>query len=226
MASIFNSLNIGYTGLNAAQVGISTTGHNISNAETDGYTRQRVMASAATPLSEGPGNIGNGVEIQTIKRIFDNFVFDRYTETYSNKEYTELEKSSLEQLSTYFPEIDAVGVKADLQEYYNMWQTFADNPDNDSIKLALAKQTETLSEHIKYTQDKVTTLQTQLNDQMLSNINEVNSLAKELAEINSSIDVAEAGSIYEANDLRDKRNVIERDLARLIGAFTTTADLI
>ena len=50
MASIFNSLHIGYSGLNAAQVGINTTGHNITNAETEGYTRQRVIQSAATPL--------------------------------------------------------------------------------------------------------------------------------------------------------------------------------
>lgn len=225
MASIFNSLNIGYSGLNAAQVGISTTGHNIANAEVDGYTRQRVIGAAATPLNSSPGNIGNGVEIQTVKRVFDNFVFDRYTSTYAEKEYTDFEKSTLEQLSTYFPEIDNVGVKADLQEYYNMWQTFADNPDNDSIKIALAKQTEVLSEHISYTQNQVKALQADLNNQLHVNINQINDLAKELSELNRSIDTAEAGNLYEANDLRDKRNVIERDLARLIGAETTTGQL-
>jgi len=225
MASLFNSLNIGYSGLNAAQVGISTTGHNIANAEVDGYTRQRVIGAAATPLNLSPGNVGNGVEIQTVKRVFDNFVFDRYTKTYAEKEYTDFEKATLEQLSTYFPEIDNVGVKADLQEYYNMWQTFADNPDNDSIKIALAKQTEVLSEHIAYTQNQVKTLQADLNNQLHVNINEINDLAKELSEINRSIDTAEAGALYEANDLRDRRNVIERDLARLIGAETTSGQL-
>ncbi len=218
MPSIFNSLSIGYSGLSAAQVGIDTTSHNISNAETDGYTRQRVVTAASTPLSTTSAYVGNGVEIQTIKRVFDNFVFDRYIDIYAKKEYADLEQSTLEQLSTYFPEIDAVGVKADLQQYYNMWQTFADNPDNDSIKLALAKQAEVLSEHIKYAQNQVTTLQSQLNDQIHVNINEVNSLAKELAEINKSIGIAEADGNVEANDLRDKRSVIERDLARLIGA--------
>ena len=221
MASIFNALHIGYAGLNAAQVGINTTGHNIANAEVDGYTRQRVVATAATPIVMAPGNVGNGVEIQTIKRIFDNFVFNRYTTTYQEKEYTDFQKATLEQLSTYFPEIDAVGIKADLQEYYNMWQTFADNPDNSSIKIALAKQTEVLSEHISYTQNQVTTLQSELNNQLFVNVNQVNTLAKELAELNRSIDIAEAGTAYEANDLRDKRNVIERDLSRLIGAKTS-----
>ena len=225
MASIYNALNIGYSGLNAAQVGISTTGHNIANAENDGYTRQRVVTTAATPIVTNPGNVGNGSEIKTIKRVFDNFVFDRYTDTYAKKEYTDFEKSTLEQLSTYFPEVDEVGIKADLQEYYNMWQTFADNPDNDSIKLALAKQTEVLSEHISYTQNQVITQQSQLNNQLHTNINEVNSLAEELASINKSINTAESGNVYTANDLRDKRNVIERDLARLIGAETSIGQL-
>lgn len=221
MASIFNALHIGYSGLNAAQVGINTTGHNIANAETDGYTRQRVVAQNAIPINANPGNIGNGVEIQTIKRVFDNFVFDRYTDTYADKEYADFEKQTLEQLSSYFPEIDGVGIKADLQEYYNMWQSLADNPDNDAIKVALSKQTETLSNHISSTKEQVSDLQSQLNNQIEVHINEVNSLAKRLSELNKSIDTAEAGKLYDANDLRDQRNVIERDLARLIGSDTT-----
>ena len=57
MASIFNALHIGYTGLNAAQVGINTTGHNIANAETDGFTRQRVVATTTTPIASNPGQV-------------------------------------------------------------------------------------------------------------------------------------------------------------------------
>ncbi|MEN4054006.1 MULTISPECIES: flagellar hook-associated protein FlgK [Sulfurimonas] len=225
MASIFNTLNIGYSGLNAAQVGINTTGHNISNAEVEGYTRQRVITSAATPIAMRPGQVGNGTEIQDIKRVFDNFVFDRYNSMSSDKEYSDFETQTLEELSTYFPEIDGVGVKADLAEYYNMWQTFADNPDNDAIKVALAKQTETLSAHITQTQDQVLSLQMQINDQLAVNIEEVNSLAKQLADLNIAIDVAESGGMYTANDLRDQRNVIERSLSRLIGAEVNQGQL-
>ena len=218
MASIFNTLSIGYTGLNAAQVGINTTGHNIANAETEGYTRQRVITSAATPISMRPGQVGNGVEIQDIKRVFDNFVFDRYNSVSADKEYSDFERQTLEQLSTYFPEVDGVGIKADMAEFYNMWQTFADNPDNDAIKVALKKQTETLSNHIKQTQDQVLTLQQQMNDQISVNINQVNELAQQLADLNVSIDNAETDGKYTASDLRDKRNVLERSLSRLIGA--------
>ncbi|WP_434580104.1 flagellar hook-associated protein FlgK [Sulfurimonas sp. NW15] len=225
MASIFNTLSIGYSGLSAAQVGINTTGNNIANAENEGYTRQRVITSAANPLITSAGNVGNGVEIQDIKRVFDNFVFDRYSSVSADKEYSDFERQTLEELSTYFPEIDGVGIKADLAEYYNMWQTFADNPNNDSIKVALAKQTETLTQHITQTQNQVLNLQMQVNDQLDVNITEVNSLAQQLADLNKSIDVAEAGGGYTANDLRDKRNVIERSLSRLIGAEVNQGQL-
>jgi flagellar hook-associated protein 1 FlgK len=225
MPSIFNSLGIGYSGLNMAQAGIDTTSHNISNAETEGYTRQRVISSAATPLSASAGNVGNGVKIDDIKRVFDNFVFDRYNGLSSDKAYSDFQEKTLTELSSYFPEIDNVGVKADLTEYYNMWQTFADNPGNSSIKLSLAKQTQTLSDHINQTQGKILSLQSQLNDQLGVNINEVNSVAKELASVNKEIDIAESGGIHSANDLRDKRNVLENTLSKLIGAKVNSSNL-
>ena len=218
MAGLFDTLSVGYSGLNAAQVGIDVTGHNISNAEVEGYTRQRVVTAAATPLETADGNIGNGTEVQDIGRVFDNFVFDKYNASSSDKEYSDYERQKLEELSTYFPDVDGVGIKADLAAYYDAWQTFADNPENDAVKVALAQQTETLTSHITSTQSQVLDLQKQVNEQMAVDINQVNELAKQLADINKSIEVAEAGSEYTANDLRDQRNVLERDLSKLIGA--------
>ena len=225
MPSILNSLNIGYSGLSAAQVGINTTGHNISNAETEGYSRQRVMTSPALPVQMGNGQIGNGVAVADIARVFDNFVFDRYRGVSADKEYSEFERQTLEELTTYFPDIDGVGIKADLSEFYNMWQTFADNPNNDSIKVALAKQTETLTQHIRQTYSQVSDLQMEVNKQLEVNVNQVNELATQLADLNKAIDTAEAGGMYMASDLRDKRNVLEKDLSRLIGAEVNQGQL-
>jgi flagellar hook-associated protein 1 FlgK len=218
MSSLFNTLHVGYSGLKASQVGVSTTSHNIANAESEGYTRQRVVTVAATPLSMAAGNIGNGVEIANIARIFDKFVFDRYTELSADKEFSDFTQTTLEELSTYFPEIENVGIKSDLQEYYVMWQSFSDNPDNNAMKLALAKQTEILAQSITNTQEKVLELQSSINNQLVVNIDEINILAKELASVNKSIVIAESGESYTANDLRDKKNLIEKNLARLIGA--------
>ena len=218
MASIMNTLNIGYSALNAAQVGVDTTGHNIANAEVDGYTRQRVVTSAETPLYTSAGNVGNGVEVDEVKRVFDNFVFDNYSSVSADKEYSDYEKKTYEELSTYFPEIDGVGVKSDLSGFYDSWQTLSDNPTNDSVKIALAEQTNTLTSHIGQTKDQVSNLQKQVNQDIAVSINEVNSLAEELAGLNKDINLAENGNAYTANDLRDRRNVIELSLSKLVGA--------
>ena len=225
MASIFNALHVGYSGLNAAQIGIDTTGHNISNVETEGYTRQRVVTSAATPLSIAPGQRGNGVEVQEIARIFDSFVYGRYTSTSEANEYTGFMRQTLEELSTYFPEIDNVGIKADMQTYYNLWQSFADNPENNAMKIALAQQTMTMSEHIQQTATQVRDLQGEMNEQLKVSIDEVNRVGREIADLNRAIDSAESNGIENANDLRDQRDLLTLSMSKLIGGVAFDGDL-
>jgi flagellar hook-associated protein 1 FlgK len=218
MASIFNSLAIGYSGLNAAQVGIDTTGHNITNANTDGYSRQRVMTQAAPPMNLTPGAVGNGTQIQSIERIFNQFTFDSYTSASADKQSSDFTKNILQQVATYFPEMDGVGIKSDLSAYYDMWQSLADNPDNNAVKVALAQQAQVLTQHIQTTQAQVSSLQGQLNDQLKTNIDEVNRAAKQIADLNIAIGQTEAGGANNANDLRDQRNTLESTLSNLVGA--------
>ena len=218
MASIFNALHVGYSGLNASQLGITTTGHNIANAETEGYTRQRLVQSAAQPITVSPGDIGNGVKVDTIVRVFDAFVFDRYTKTSQDKAYSDFTRETLETLSTYFPEIDGVGIKADLQSYFDMWQSLSDNPDNTAVKVALAQQTQVIAEHIQQTRSQVRSLQDQLNDQLKTAIDEVNRLGSEIADLNRAIANSELANQNNANDLRDQRNQLELALSKLVGA--------
>lgn len=218
MASIFNALHIGYSGLNAAQIGIDTTGHNISNASTEGYSRQRVVTAAATPVSIDPGQRGNGTQITEIARIFDQFVFDRYSVTSQNKANSDTLKSNLQELSTYFPDIEKNGIKNDLQNYFNSWQSFASNPSNDAQKVALAQQTQTLTTDINKARLQMVALQNSLNDQVAVSINEVNRIAGQIAGLNKSINLAEAGGVNNANDLRDQRNQLELTLSNLVGS--------
>ncbi|WP_310439703.1 flagellar hook-associated protein FlgK [Sulfuricurvum sp.] len=218
MASIFNALHIGYSGLNAAQIGIDTTGHNIANAETEGYSRQRVVTAASTPLSVDPGQRGGGTQITEIVRVFDEFVFGRLANAAQNKENSDTLKKNLEELSSYFPEIDDVGIKNDMQNYFDTWQSLAANPSNTSLKVALAQQTQTLTQHIQETRSQITTLQSSLNDQVKVNIDEVNRIAKQISELNIEINKAESGSANNANDLRDQRTQLELTMSKLIGA--------
>ena len=219
MASLFNSLNVGYSGLTASQVGINTTGQNIANAETPGYTRQRVVNAASTPLSNAtPGAQGSGVSVTEITRVFDAFVYNRYSDSSQSKEYSDFMRQSLEELSTYFPDIEGVGIKADLQNYYNTWQTLVDNPDSIAVKTDLAQQSKTLATHISQTRDQVFALQSTLDDQLNVAVDEVNRLAKSITDLNRSITETESGGLNNANDLRDQRDLLQLSLSKLINA--------
>jgi flagellar hook-associated protein 1 FlgK len=216
--SLFNSLNIGYSGLNAAQAGGNVTSHNISNAETEGYTRQRLVTAAAQPLESSPGSFGNGVSITEVSRVFDSFTYDRYMDAAENKEYSAYMSKTMEELSSYFPDIDGVGIKSDLYDYFNMWQSLADTPDNSAIKMALAENTKVLARNVSYTSEQVSDLQAGLNDQVKSYTDEINGILRDISEINNSINMAESDGIANANDLRDQRNLLEKSLKRLVDA--------
>lgn len=219
MASIFNGLHIGYSGLSSSQLGINTTSHNITNAETEGYTRQRVVQQSTIPLGDIiPGAQGNGTQVKEIVRIHDEFVFARYASESENKEYSDFQRQTLEELSTYFPEIENVGIKYDLQEYFNLWGDLSINPDNQAVKVALSQQTQVLSQDIQQTRTKITDLQLTLNDQLKVAVDDINRIAEQIATLNGSITEIEAVEGQHANDLRDQRGVLELALSKLVDA--------
>jgi flagellar hook-associated protein 1 FlgK len=219
MASIFNGLHIGYSGLSASQLGINTTSHNITNAETEGYSRQRVVQQSTTPLGTIiPGAQGNGTQVKEIVRIHDEFVFSRYTSESENKEFSDFQRQTLEELSTYFPEIENVGIKFDMQEYFNLWGDLSINPDNQAVKVALAQQTQVLSQDIQETKTQIANLQLTLNDQLKVSIDEINKIAKQIADLNGAITETESIDGQHANDLRDQRGVLEIALSKLVDA--------
>ena len=219
MASIFNGLHIGYSGLTASQLGINTTGHNISNAETEGYTRQRVVQQSTMPLGTiQPGAQGNGTQVKEITRIHDEFVFGRFLSESENKEFSDFTRQTFEELSTYFPEIENVGIKYDMQEYFNLWGDLSTNPDNQAIKVALAKQTEVFSRDVQDTRTQITSLQQTLNDQLGVAVNDINEIALQITNLNAAITKTESIEGQHANDLRDQRGTLEVALSKLVDA--------
>jgi flagellar hook-associated protein 1 FlgK len=219
MASIFNGLHIGYSGLSASQLGINTTSHNISNAETEGYSRQRVVQQSTTPLGNiMPGAQGNGTQVKEIVRIHDEFVFSRFRAESQSKEFTDFQRQTLEELSSYFPEIENVGIKFDMQEYFNLWGDLSNNPDNQAVKVALAQQTQVLSQDVQQTRTRITDLQTTLNDQLKTSVDEINKIGYQIAALNQAITETESIAGQHANDLRDQRGVLEVSLSKLVDA--------
>ena len=211
-SSIFNSLNIGYSGLTTSQSGINTTSHNISNANTPGYSKQRVNQVAQVPMHDIPGDVGNGVLVDTITRAHDSYIFGRYTSSQSNLEFTSYKQKTLEEISDYFPDMQNLGIGKDMQDFFNSWSDLSKDPNSDAQKMVLINNTAKLTRNINDTQEKLESVQTRLNDEFAEAIGEVNKLAKQIVTVNKNINKVESVRQGNANDLRDQRDQLELQL--------------
>lgn len=213
--SLFSSLNTGVSGMSASKNALATTSHNISNANTEFYTRQRTTNSTNYSRT-GPINTGYGVNVDNVVRLHDEFVYARLKLSANKLEYSSFSKKSLEEVSKYFPDLQKVGLKKDLSAYYNAWNNFSSNTSEGSQKINLITATNTLTANLQNTRSRVRTLQDSINMQLKVAIDEVNSLGKKIANINKEIVNIEALQPTVANDLRDQRDKLEFTLSKLL----------
>jgi flagellar hook-associated protein 1 FlgK len=214
--SLFSTLNTGVSGLKVADISIATAGHNISNANNDYYTRQRVVSSASVPLHTRPGDIGTGARIDTITRIHDEFIYARLKQSSNMLSNTSYSQKRLEEVAKYFPDLQGAGLQEDIKNYFEAWNNFASNPNDGPQKINLIQRADTLVSNLSNTREKVRTLQNSINDELKTNIDELNRIGEQIAKINGEISRIESGGFERANDLRDQRDKLELTLAELV----------
>ncbi|CCF81483.1 Flagellar hook-associated protein FlgK [Helicobacter bizzozeronii CCUG 35545] len=159
MGGILSSLNTSYTGLQAHQVMVDVTGNNISNANDEFYSRQRVIATPQTSIGYAERNVNMGVDVQTIQRVHDDFVFARYARANQEHSFYSTQFDNLREASSYFPDMDEVGIYSDLKEYFNAWKDLAKNAKEPAQKQALVQKTQTLTQNIHDTRARLLDLQ-------------------------------------------------------------------
>lgn len=219
MGGILSSLNTSYTGLQAHQLMVDVTGNNISNASDEFYGRQRVLVRPERPLYFQDYNLGRGVSVETIQRIHDEFVFNRYRKAAEEAQYYDTHFTTLREASAFFPEVDGVGIYNDLEEYFNSWKDLAKNSTDPAQKQVLAKNSQVLSTNIKDTRARLVRLQQKASEELEVTINEVNRIAKEIAHINGKLkEMEDQRELKQANELRDRRDELEYNLQTLVGA--------
>jgi flagellar hook-associated protein 1 FlgK len=217
LASIFSGLNTGISGLTSAQVGVNTTSHNISNAENENYTRQRVSQEALQSSSIGNALVGTGTSVSSITRVHSEFVYTRYQQSSERVMYANTLESNLTEIANFFPDMDGVGIKNDLEAYFSSWSALAQDPSSVSQKSILAAATENLTVGMKTSYEKLDQMHSDINEEIGASIEEANRIIKDIATLTGDILSSESNGIV-ANDLRDKRDSLETTLSRLVGA--------
>lgn len=220
MGGILSSLNTSYSGLQASQLMVDVTGNNISNASDEFYSRQRVVSSPEKPIIMGNNiSVGRGVDVESIQRIHNEFVFDRYSRAAQDFNFANTEFDHLREASSYFPDVDGVGIYNDVKEYFNAWKDIAKNPKDPAQKQVLAEKTTILTNNIHTTRHKLEVLQKKASEDLEVRIKEINEIGSQIAKLNREIKKSEDKYIQKrANTLRDRRDELEFKLRELIGA--------
>ena len=218
MPSQFFGLNTAYTGLLNANAGLNTTANNISNAETEGYSRQGVHSEAAEALRVFTtyGCAGAGVETIAIERIHDEFYDNKYWANNDKTGQYEMKDYYMKQIEDYFRDDSTIeGFTTTFNKMMSALAEVKKNPANISTKAQFVGMADNLCEYFNSMAGSMEQVQKDVNSEIKLKVDEINSIASELATINKQINVIEIGG-GTANELRDKRTLLVDQLSSIV----------
>lgn len=221
MASTFFGLNIGLSGLYAYQASINTTAHNISNAETTGYSRQKVVTSAgeAMRVYSSYGMAGTGVNIADIIQQRNAYYDVKYRNSAALYGEYSTKNDYMFQVQNYFNEVDEGGFTDSYNSLFSALKTLFDDPSSMDIRTTVANNADSLSEYMNYMYTSMQTIQEDANFQIKNLIDRVNSLGEQIATVTKQINALEVTGVT-ANDLRDSRENLVDELSKIANVTT------
>ena len=225
MPTLNSLLETGKRALIVNQDVLSTIGHNVSNVNTEGYSRQRAELKASKAMDDiNYGQIGTGVEISDIVRARDHLLDVQYRKELTNFSKWEKQNAALAQIEDIFAEPSDVGFNDILQGFWDAWSDLANDPASSTARTVLLERaTQVTSSLNKFDQD-ITAVQQLLNDEFAMKVAHLNDLAEGLADLNRRIRTIETMG-HQANDLRDQRDMILDEMSSLANInFAENAD--
>lgn len=217
MSGLFGTLGVAGRAMLVTQSGIRTTSHNISNANTPGYSRQVQVLRPSLALQFQNGALGSGVEQQSIERVTNSFVQEQLLAETSNNRSLQAQVGTLEAIEEVFNEQRADGISAALSNFYSAFDDLANNPgpiERESLLGAAEAVADTLSLADAELRNQIQAA----NGGIQGALTEINALAGRIAELNGEI-LRQEG-LAPANDLRDQRDLALRELAGLVDIDT------
>jgi flagellar hook-associated protein 1 FlgK len=213
--SILNTLSIAAQSLKNQQLNIQTTGHNLSNAATPGFSRQRVELSTELPLHQGTLLLGQGSKTTAVQRVVDRFLESALRAVNRDIGSVETEQRALTSIQEIFP--TSGGLDAALGAFFSALSDLANNPAGIAERMSVVGKASVLGEGLRSTRDLLTASQRNLDEELQSTVSHVNALASQIAELNKQISIVET-DLVEANDFRDQRQSRIQEIVRLSGA--------
>jgi len=218
MPSQFFGLTIGYSGLLAANAALNTTGNNISNVETEGYSRQQVKQTAADALRVFAtyGCAGAGVETLAIERIRDEFYDVKYWNNSTKSGEYNTKYYYMKQIEDYFTDDDTIeGFKTVFDRMVNALEEVKKASGTTTTKTHFLGSAASLCQYFNSMAINMEQVQKDLNEEIKLKIDEINSIASEIATLNNQINIIEMDGRANANELRDQRALLIDQLSAI-----------
>ena len=229
MPSQFFGLTIGYSGLLAANAALNTTGNNISNVETDGYSRQKVNQSAADALRVFTtyGCAGAGVEVLAIERIRDEFYDVKYWNNNTNTGEYSMKAYYMKQVEDYFADNSTIeGFKTIFDRMMSALAEVQKQSGSDSTKAQFIGSASSLCDYFNSMAANMEQVQKDVNQEIKLKIDEINSIATEIATLNKQINTIELDGKSHANELRDARTKLLDELSAIVDVEVTETPIV
>lgn len=229
MPSQFFGLTIGYSGLLAANAALNTTGNNISNVETDGYSRQKVNQSAADALRVFTtyGCAGAGVEVLAIERIRDEFYDVKYWNNNTNTGEYSMKAYYMKQIEDYFADNSTIeGFKTIFDRMMSALAEVQKQSGSDSTKAQFIGSASSLCDYFNSMAANMEQVQKDVNQEIKLKIDEINSIATEIATLNKQINTIELDGKAHANELRDARTKLLDELSAIVDVEVTETPIV
>ena len=218
MASQFFGLNISYSGLMASNAGLNTTANNITNVETEGYSKQvaRQEAMDAIRTFTKYGCAGAGVETIAIERMRDEFYDTKFWNNESQSGEFGIKSYYMTQIEDYFRDDDIIkGFSSIFDEMYNALNQLKSNAGDVTVKSQFIGASKNLSVYFNQQYSNLKKLQLDTNEEIKIKTDKINTLATSIASLNKQINVVEVGGGV-ANELRDRRAVMIDELSKIV----------
>lgn len=212
MSSLNSILDIAKTSLLASQKAISVTSHNISNANMPGYTRQTAVLEPMNPVSAGGLFFGTGVNVASIERVYDSFQATQLMDANSKLSRYDTGQGLMKTLESIIYDANGGGLSAPLDGLFNSFHDLAANPGAQAERSALLSNAAILTDRFNWIDKSIRQNLTNINNEIEARVNKLNSLAKQVAELNNQISTVEIAGVT-ANDLRDKRDLLLKSIS-------------
>ncbi len=217
MSSTFFGLTIAASGLRAANAALNTTGNNISNASTVGYSRQEVKTEAANALRVFAtyGCAGAGVETLAVERVRDNFYDRKFRDNETKLGEYDTKAYYMKMLEEYLIDDNVTGFKSLFNKMSDGLESITTNSSSSDTKLQFISSVKSLTDYFNNLYGDLQNMQADINDEIKMRVDHINSIAQELATVNKQINVIEMTGVM-ANELRDKRDTLLDDLSAVV----------